>query len=180
MVMSVSVLISHHSLPNAIHIADSILATAHLYGMKLDPLQINKMCHLVNGFTLEERDEPAFYNNVEAWKYGPVIPEVYDAYRSYGAGTITHLETCRTPLTDASAVSRRYDELVKIIGPNVASIISGVVKEYGKFSGNDLVGMTHGKDTPWKAAYKPGRNNVIPTSTIRDFYRRLRPDDRGR
>lgn len=167
-------------LPSAVHIADCILATAHMQGLQLDQLQINKLCHLVNGFTLKEQNDPAFYNDVEAWRYGPVIPDVYSAYKAYGTKTITHLEMCRTSMNDSDALCKRYDELVGIVGRNAAAIVNGVVKEYAKFSGNELVRMTHGKNTPWKAAYKPGHNNIIPTQTIRDFYRSLRPDDRGR
>ena len=72
-------------LPSAGHVADCILISAkYRYDTDLDQMQLNKLCHLVNGFTLRERKDPAFYSIVEAWKYGPVIPEVYEAYKHYG------------------------------------------------------------------------------------------------
>lgn len=168
-------------LPSAVHVADCLLVTAKLYYQaQLDQLQLNKACYLVNGFTLQERDEPAFYDAVEAWRYGPVIPEVYSAFRAYGDMRITHLETCRTSLDDTDAVRRRYGELTELVGDEVAAIISGVLKEYVKYSGWQLVKMTHGDNTPWKKAYKRGRNNIISTDIIREFYRSLKPDDVGR
>ncbi len=164
-------------LPGANHIADCILATAKLGpDIELDHLQLNKLCYLVNGFTLREREEPAFYNDVEAWKFGPVVPEVYTAYKDYGDNPITALDMCRTSLEDR-AVAERWGELVDIIGRDVASIAYGVVKKYGKYGGWDLVHMTHKKRTPWKKAYRAGRNNVISTDSIRQFYRNLKPDD---
>lgn len=168
-------------LPGANHVADYILATAKLgLDIELDQLQLNKLCYLVNGFTLQEREDPAFRNEVEAWRYGPVVPEVYETYRDYGDKPITALDMCRTSLEDSKAVAERWGELVSIIGRDVAAIAYGVVKEYGRYRGWDLVDMTHKKRTPWKKAYRPGRNNVIPTDAIRQFYRNLKPDDDGR
>ena len=169
------------NLPGAHHIADYLLATAKLdYGIDLDQLQLNKLCYLVNGFTLRERDDPAFYNDVEAWKYGPVIPEVYKMYKVYVDGPITQLDICRTSLDDHDEVSNRWEDLVQIIGEDIASIASGVLGAYGQYDGSALVSMTHRSETPWKKAYKPGRNNVILTKDIRQFYKNLDADDWGR
>lgn len=168
-------------LPSAGHVADCILISAKfVYDTDLDQMQLNKLCHLVNGFTLRERDEPAFYNAVEAWKYGPVIPEVYEAYKSYGKGAITVLDMCRTGLENEEAAVDRWKDLYPIIGDQVASIIHGVVKEYSKYSGWELAEMTHKRRTPWKKVYRPGHNKIIPTSVIREFYKNLTADDDGR
>lgn len=168
-------------LPGAVHVADFILAAAKLDGdLELDQLQINKLCYLVNGFTLRERDEPAFYNDIEAWKYGPVVRAVYETYREYGNKPITALDLCRTPLTNKDAVFKRIQDLILILGEDVAGIALGVVQEYGGCTGGELVGMTHKRRTPWKKAYRPGHNNVIPTNAIRQFYRTLSPNDRRR
>lgn len=165
-------------LPGANHIADYILATAKLgLDIELDQLQLNKLCYLVNGFTLRERDEPAFHNSVQAWKFGPVVPEVYETYRDYGDRPITALDLCRTSLHNRKELMDRWGDLADIIGKDVAAIAYGVVKEYGKYGGWDLVHMMHKKRTPWKKAYRPGHNNTIPTGTIKQFYRNLKPGD---
>ena len=87
---------------------------------------------------------------------------------------------CRTPLNDTEAVKRRWDELRKIIGDDVMSVISGVLKQYGRHNGGELVEITHGDITPWKEAYMPSHNNIISSDTIKNFYRRLKHNDRGR
>ncbi|MBI1658990.1 MAG: DUF4065 domain-containing protein [Thaumarchaeota archaeon] len=168
-------------LPGANHVADFILATARLDSdTRFDQLQLNKLCYLVNGFTLREQDEPAFYNDVEAWRHGPVVPEVYQAYRRYGREPITELDMCRTSLDDRKNVAERWAELFPILGRKVATIAYGVVREYGRYSGWDLATMTHKRRTPWKRAYRPGRNRVIPTDDIMRFYRKLKSDDNRR
>lgn len=168
-------------IPAAHHVADYILATAKLnLDIDLDQLQLNKLCYLVNGFTLRERNEPAFHNDIKAWKYGPVVPAVYWTYKIYGDKPIATLDMCRTPLEDTDAIAKRCEALAEIIGRDVAAIAYGVLKEYGKYTGGELVAMTHQNRTPWKKAYRPGHNNVISTDAIRRFYRDLKPDDRCR
>lgn len=168
-------------LPNAIHISDCLLVIAKLdYQMQLDQLQVNKYCYLIDAFTLHYYQKPVFYNNVEVWQYGPIIPEIYSAYKVYGDKPITHLEICGTDLNDTDNINKRYENLIKIIGDDIAGIISGVIKEYGKFSGSQLVTMTYGKHTPWKKAYKPGHNKIITSDIIQKFYKNLKPGDMGR
>ena len=171
---------SYH-LPGAHHIADYLLATAKLdHDINLDQLQINKLCYLVNGYTLQERDEPAFYNKIEAWKYGPVVPEVYDMFKAYEDHPITELDLCRTSLDDNKKLCERWEDLVSVIGKDVAGIASSVLNAYGKCDGSQLVGMTYLKDTPWGKEYRAGHNNVIRTKIIKKFYRDLDADDVGR
>lgn len=168
-------------LPGAHHIADYLLATAKLYyKIELDQLQLNKLCYLVNGFVLREHGRPAFRDDVEAWKYGPVVPSVYKTYRVHEDRPITQLYLCQTPLSDRDAVAKRWTDLVGIIGMDVAATAGGVVEHYGKYTGSQLVSMTHRRGTPWKKAYRPGCNNVIPVQSIKQFYRNLKEDDRGR
>ena len=32
--------------------------------------------------------KPCFYENIEAWKYGPVVPNVYSEFKMYGSNDI--------------------------------------------------------------------------------------------
>ena len=163
-----------NNLPSATHVADYMLATATLdYDLSLDQLQLNKLLYIANGFVLQERDEPAFYNPIEAWKYGPVIRTVWETYNNWGDTPIGVLDMCRTSLGNKAETVKRRAELLQIIGRNVAAVVSGVLESYGRCTGGELIDMTHRKDTPWKKAYRPGHNNIIPTESITSFYRGL-------
>lgn len=161
-------------LPSASHVADYMLATARLdYDMELDQLQLVKLVYLTNGFVLQVRDEPAFHNPVEAWKYGPVVRSVREAYRHWGDAPIGVLDICRTALDDTDAVAKRRMQLLDILGREVAGTASGVLEQYGRCTGGELIDITHRRDTPWGRAYRPGSNQIIPTESIASFYRRL-------
>lgn len=161
-------------LPSAIHVADYLLATARLdYCIWLDQLQLVKLVYITNGFVLQNRDEPAFHNPVEAWKYGPVVRSVREAYAHWGDDPIGVLDICRTPLDDTDAVARRRTQLLGILGRDVAGVASGVLEQYGRCTGGELIDITHRRDTPWHKAYRPGSNRVVSTESIASFYRCL-------
>ena len=99
-----------------------MLATAKLdHGLNLDQLQLNKQLYFTNGFVLQRQDEPAFYNPIEAWKYGPVIRTVWETYQGWGRTPIGMLDMCRTSLDNRDAAVGRRTELLEIIGAKAVS-----------------------------------------------------------
>lgn len=40
-------------------------------------LQLQKILYFIQVDALKTTGEPAFLNNIEAWQFGPVVPEVY-------------------------------------------------------------------------------------------------------
>ncbi|MDR1284955.1 MAG: DUF4065 domain-containing protein [Campylobacteraceae bacterium] len=48
-------------------------------------LQLQKMLYYIQYFFLVKTEEPLFDDDFEAWKFGPVISNVYYEYRIYGA-----------------------------------------------------------------------------------------------
>ena len=158
-------------LPGAHHVADYLLITAKLeYDMDLNPFKLNKLCYLVNCHTLGERPVPAFYNKIEAWKYGPIVPAVYEIYCIHGEKPIKKLDTCRTKLDDYNKLITRWYDLAKIIGKHATGICNEVLEKYGSYTGNELIHMTtHGHDV-WKDIYEAGQNKTISTNVIRKFY----------
>ena len=160
-------------LPSVTHVADYMLATATLdYDITLDELQLNKLLYITNGFVLQKRDQPAFHNPIEAWKYGPVIRTIRETYGRH-EGCLKTLELSRTNLSDREAVAKHRVHLLGIVGRDVAAVVGGVLEQYGRCTGGELTDMTHRDDTPWKAVYQPGFNRIIPTNQIAVFYRCL-------
>ena len=70
------------------------------------------------------------------------------------------------------AVAGHKKDLLRLIGAEVAGVVDGVLDRYGGHTGGEQTLMTHRGDTLWKAAYRPGSNKAIPTTTMARFYRR--------
>jgi len=75
-----------------------------------------------------------FPDRIEAWAYGPVVPEVYTAFRRYSGGPIDASEGSEEGLTSGQK---------KFIGQ--------VWQAYKGYSALSLSDMTH-KEDPWKIA----------------------------
>ena len=72
----------------ALDVAQYIINETLNKGYPVSNLKLQKMLYFVQGVMLVNYGRPAFEDRIEAWQYGPVVPEVYFAYSSYGATPI--------------------------------------------------------------------------------------------
>ena len=135
----------------------------------LTPLQVNKLTYISHGFALAIYNTKLVADDVEAWRYGPVFPQLYYALRHYGGNTIPHLSYCNTGI-DTDQINDRYD-FFKHILDNKTEIIDMVLNTYGKLSASELIERTHRKGTPWKKHYRKGSYGIIiPSEHIKQHY----------
>jgi uncharacterized phage-associated protein len=143
----------------------------------LDHMKLQKLAYIAHGWHLAIVDSPLFYNRVEAWKYGPVIPDLYHSLKLWGRKPITE----RLVHTDPSSCALVPWDFDKSKEAEQARLIADRVWEvYKGFSPLELSAMTHEKGTPWEQV----RSNcpsealehghlVIPPNLIRDHYRKI-------
>lgn len=146
-------------------VADAILKIAKARGQTLTPMQLMKLVYIAHGWSLGLRNTDLFRNRIEAWQYGPVMPDLYHATKQFGRDPI--------PL-----------DMVGEGAPNVAPqdlhFLEDVYSKYGHLSGPQLSYLTHQRGTPWDQVYHPeARNWQIPDQLIRDHYLDLRQSRGG-
>src|SRR6266567_4143255 len=71
-------------------IANYFLDLAKDRGKQIDPMQMQKLAYFAHGWCLGLKDFPFITERIEAWRYGPVIRELYSAFKDAGSGPITH------------------------------------------------------------------------------------------
>ena len=141
---------------NAQLAADDILKLAKRDGKAFTPMKLMKLTYISYGWYLAMNDSKLFNDRIEAWKYGPVIPALYQASKRFGRKAIPH------DLIADSALGR----------PDLETFLSGVVKNYGKYSSIALSNLTHRAGTPWKQVYNPDIPDIeIPDNLIYAYYR---------
>lgn len=101
---------------------------------RLTPMRIQKLLYYCQGWSLVRRDRPAFYERIQAWAHGPVVPEVFQEFKSYGRDAIPANQG------DCKAVSE-----------GDAAFVNGVWAVYKPYSAISLSQMTH-DERPWKDA----------------------------
>ncbi|MDQ6665177.1 MAG: DUF4065 domain-containing protein, partial [Acidobacteriota bacterium] len=73
---------------DALAVANYFLDCARKDGRELDPMGIQKLVFFAHGWHLALVGSPLIEQRVEAWEYGPVIPDIYHAFKEFGAGAI--------------------------------------------------------------------------------------------
>ena len=121
----------------------------------MDNLKINKMLYYAQGFSLAKLGKNLFDEDFQAWDYGPVIPEVYHAFKCCGRKSI-----------DEPTDEFDEDEL----GNDEFNLLIDVFSAYGKYTGWALKEMTHIKGGPWEKVYEPGKNRVISADSMRSYF----------
>ncbi len=147
---------------SAISVANEFIRLGKEEGKFFTPMQLLKLVYIAHGWMLGFFDKPLINEDIEAWKYGPVIPELYQKVKSYGRERIKNEISTRsifsaTPLSDEEK-----------------SVIHFVYRKYGELGGIRLSMITHQKGTPWSDIFShEGWGDVIPNELIRNHYAHL-------
>lgn len=113
-------------------------------------LKLQKLLYLAQAYYLAKIGRPLFSDRIEAWEFGPVIPEVYHEFKKFGSSPIIHER-------DESKI---YDE--------DKENLNRVWDAFGGYSASRLVDITHAHD-PWKKAYESA-DNEIDNEAIAEYY----------
>ncbi len=127
-------------------------------GDTISNMKLQKLVYYAQGFHLAMFDEPLFKEKIEAWDHGPVVPELYHRFKTYGSGAIE-----KPREIDFS----KYDSQVR-------ELLNEVWSVYGQFSAWKLRNMTH-EEAPWQNAYK--KDGVINQADMREYFKTLLVDN---
>lgn len=145
---------------DAITIADEILKIAKSRGKTMSPMKLMKLTYIAHGWSLAVLKRDLFSNRIEAWQYGPVIPDLYHATKKYGRSEI--------PLSMIEAPDKSS------VDPKTRAFLEKVYDLYGGYSAIGLSDMTHQSGTPWALRYEPGTKRIeIPDDLIKEHYEGL-------
>lgn len=128
----------------------------------LTQLQLHKLVYLAYKHYLVEFKEKLFSEKIVAYKYGPVIKEMYSVFKEYKDREIDIFD--KGKVIDIDHTTFRI-ELAKD-GDKILSILRFVYDKYGRMTGSELVELTHSKGSPWDTVYKPYRNCLITDEVI--------------
>ncbi len=128
-------------------------------GENLTNLKLQKLLYYEQGYHLAAFDTPLFNEKVEAWMYGPVVPDAYDYYQQYGANPLP-VEDDVITLTDAEE-----------------DLFALVYDAYRDFSAIGLLNKTH-NELPWASMKQYGRGEEITLNSMKAFFKTQWIDDK--
>ncbi len=145
---------------SALQVANSILQRSLDEDNKISHLKLQKLLYILHGWHLAKLDQPAFYDLVEAWRYGPVVSSVYYEFKNCQDRLIKKLGN------DQSCVDEKRC-------PQFKKVADKVWNRYKERDSFELVYLTHEGGTPWDIARHDKRSEIIDNDVIKSYYREL-------
>jgi len=140
--------------------------------MLITNLKLQKLLYFIQAafLALTESHLACFNEEIEAWNFGPVVPEVYQAFKRFGSSNIPYVDSYVCYKGDIwSSEVKKYSN--DIIDYEDQKIIQSVVNMFSDYSATQLVEITHNQ-SPWKNTYEQNQNNIITKATIRSYFER--------
>lgn len=136
----------------------------------LTPMKLIKLAYIAYGWALGTENILLFAEDIEAWRYGPVIPSLYHEFKHFGGN----------PIVDCYSLEYDAFESIKPYIPrvdeerdlHVIKILNLVWRFYKNRSATDLMMLTHQEGTPWFKVWEkaPDQNATISREDIHAHY----------
>lgn len=118
-------------------------------------LKLQKLVYYAQGFYLAVYEVPLFNESIVAWQHGPVVEDLYHAYKSFGRSSIPPSENFS----------------VESIPVQARELMDEVYEVYGQYSAWKLRNMTH-EESPWLKA-DASSQGVISHDSMKEFFKTL-------
>ena len=129
----------------------------------MSAMKLEKLVYYSQAWSLVWDERPMFSERIEAWRNGPVVPDLYDVHRGEYAIQVW-------PHGDTSNI----DQVAK-------DTIDVVLEYYGKHNAQTLSDITHAEE-PWQIARRgldPSKrgSRLISLASMSEFYSSLAAND---
>ena len=139
----------------AMETASYFLSLAEKNNGHLTNLKLQKLLYYAQAWHIALYKKPLFKDKIEAWTFGPVIKEVYKAYKEH-----CHSHICLECAKPKSLPKKSEAFLLKIY------------ENFMPFTAKELTHMTHSEE-PWLKTYRKDKVEVIPQKLMGSFYSSL-------
>lgn len=118
-------------------------------------MQALKLVYMAHGWCLAVHGRPLIDHRIEAWSYGPVIPETYYSFRQQDVHDLQPFHMFERPIEDT-----------------ISELLEAVYNMYKDLSAGQLSNLTHIKGGPWHRVYRRGLQfQTIPDELIAEHYK---------
>lgn len=152
-------------------IANEFLNRAKSNGKTLTQMQLQKLVYIAHGWHLALFSSPLTDDSPQAWDYGPVYPELWEALRKYGRSVVD------SPIKIGDFGIGAFDpDCDKVVSATLSNeketLLDKVFELYGEFHAFQLSALTHKEDTPWYEVFVNSnqKKGVINNELIRGHF----------
>ena len=152
-------------------IANEFIARAQEKGRALTPMQLQKLVYIAHAWNLVINNAPLTRDNPQAWDYGPVYRDLWEALRKYGKDEVTRLILYGDYTRGWMEEVPRNPAMAGLLSQE-KEVLDRVFDDYGRFHAYQLSALTHEPGTPWAKIYADGagKNQEIRPEMIKDYF----------
>ena len=136
-------------------IAEYVIYYCDKKGKIMTNLKLQKILYFIQVNFLVTIDNPCFKEDIFAWGFGPVIPEVYRKYKAYGS---THIPVLQNKLNGI------------YISEKDKPWIDEIIDDCCEYSGHQLTQITLNQ-WPWIYAYYVSPTHIISHKSLLRYFK---------
>lgn len=134
----------------------------------LTNLSMQKLVYFAYGWIRVYPGKKLFYDRIEAWQYGPVIPSLYHQLKRYGSKQITQ------KLVEYDYEKNEFFSWNLTEGTAIREMMGRIWDRYKSLPPNAMVALTHKRGTPWfETIKKHGYKAEIDDELIFNHFQEL-------
>lgn len=138
----------------AMQIAAEVVRQYHEKSQSITNLKLQKVLYYIQIECLQKKGVPAFGDDIEAWRHGPVVRDVYNTFCAYIANPISE--------DDPDVVGNQVP-----INRDISQCIADIVDRTIPYDPWELVDKSH-ETAPWRSAFIPNANCIISKDTLKN------------
>ncbi len=142
--------------------ANFVLETREFLGLTTTQIELQKLLYFSHEAHLLQTRQPLVNGFFEAWKYGPVHPDVYNSFKVFKGKPIKGRAKKRDLFTKVETDLVRLNDTEKI------RHIVEVVTRLSRFTAGELVALSHAKGGPWHSVVESANLTVALGMRITD------------
>lgn len=139
---------------SAIDIAKYVVIKCVKDNAPISNLQLQKILYFIQLHFIRDKGYVLFIDDIEAWQYGPVVPNVYKRYFLFAAADLYEYEKPNIDFT-----------------PEEKQFMDEIITKKRALRPWELVESTHAKGKAWDRIYRNGlgKHNIIPKGVIAKY-----------
>lgn len=144
--------IGTETIPEALTIAKYVVSKCTEENCMITNLQLQGILYFIQLDSLKRTRIPAFSDDIEAWKFGVAVPDVYYYFCGFGA----------LPIISTYEINFLL---------NMDFYLNRIIEEKREVSTWDLLKEVQDPKKPWAKIYRNGKgtHHIIPIDLIRDI-----------
>jgi uncharacterized phage-associated protein len=142
----------------------------------LNLMKLLKLIYLAQGWNLALQDKPLINETIEAWAYGPVVPEIYHEFKHRAMSPIDDIASDWDADDKGRIKVNNYDVE---FDENTHALLNRVWEVYRPNSGIQLSNWSHKPEGAWHKVWydevgHKTRNRAIPNEYMKEYFNTLR------